>query len=200
MRDVAADVSVIVVYWLTLCVRDMAWVFTGLNLSIRTMLDLTDTPTLVVSALQLSDTCDTTRVLITGPSVYIVGFFVFLLAYISRNSIFQERTCSEKRAFVCTMMTIALSTRASVNHRILFNTTKAAVYMLLCRVSDTKAGTWDTQARVCWSLCAYSYPLLLVAFMQVPFDAESYEISVKRKKSVGVPEKNKKIETWDVTV
>lgn len=200
MWDTASDVSVIAVYLMTLCVRDMSWVFTGCGLAVRSMFGRVDTVAIAISALQLSDTCDNTRVLLRGPSVYIIGLFVFSLACLSRHPLFAERTCNEKKAFVCVMMTVALSTRGSTKYRILFNTMKAATYMVLCRVSDSSANTWDIQARVCWCLSAYNYPMLLLAVMQVAFDAEAYVITVKRRQTTTDPRKQKSIETWDVTV
>ena len=128
MLDIAVDVSAIVVYWLTLYFSDMAWVFTGLNVAMRHLFDKADPVPLIISAMQISDTCDSTRVLLYGPTVYIVWMFVFSAGYLSRTPLFSERTHQEKRAFVCLMMTVALSTRGEVRYRALFNTVRAGIY------------------------------------------------------------------------
>jgi len=193
--DIVSDVSAIVTYGITLYVTDLAWVITGLSVAMRILFLRTDTVTTIISILQLSDTCDTTRVLLQGPSVYVVGVFAFVLSLLSRKNIFTQRPDAEKRAFVCLLMTIALSTRGAVQHRILFNIVKASTYVMLCRVSDNKLGVWDVQARSCWIFSAYWYYMLIPAFVQVSFDAEKYEITFQRK-----PKTNKIIETWDVSI
>ena len=196
MLDVAADISAIVLYGLTLHVSNLAWIFTGLSVCIRSLFHKIDTTIMVISMLQLSDTCDKTRVLLYGPSIYIVGFFVLCLSVISRQDLFRQRSEEEKRAFVCLMMTVALSTRGAVQHRLLFNVLKVSIYVLLCRVSDNNLSVWEVQARSCWIFSAYWYPLIIVALLQVSVDAESYEITVKRKSF----QATKTIETWDISI
>lgn len=193
--DIVSDVSAIVTYGITLYVSDLSWVITGLSVAMRILFLKIDTVTIMICILQLSDTCDTTRVLLRGPSVYVVGFFAFVLSLLSRQNMFTQRTEPEKRAFVCLLMTIALSTRGAVQHRILFNMVKASIYVVLCRVSDNKLGVWDVQARSCWIFSAYWYYMLIAALMQVSFDAEKYEITFQRK-----PKTSKNIETWDVSI
>ena len=195
MIDAAVDVLAIAVYALTLCLSDMAWVITGFNVAIRSVYDKLDPVTIMISAMQISDTCDNMRVRVDGATAYILCAFLFCVAQMSRTESFLKRSCREKRACVSLMFTVALSTRGNVSNRVLFNTTRASLYMLLCRATDQTASQWDTQARACWCLSAYVYPMLFVALVQLALDAESYVITLEKKP----PGKKKVIETWDVS-
>ena len=194
MMDAAIDDLAVVVYALTLYMNDMAWVLTGFNLSIRSVYDKVDIVTIMVSAFQISDTCDNMRVQLNGASAYIVCAFMICVSIMSRTEAFMQRSSQEKRACVCIMITVALTTRGDHVHRWIFNTTRICLYMLICRLTNQNTSSWDIQARASWCLSAYTWPLLFIALLQLSLDADSYVITVKKQ----APKEKKVIETWDV--
>lgn len=196
LHRVLGDVLIVVVYAASLLYPDMPWVLSGFHLAMQHGLQEVNHRVLMVTLLQVSNSCDSRRMLLTdGIAAYVTAICV-AMALVARTSAFASMDRRAKGTGIILVCTLALAARHERYGGHLLEVARVLLFIVLSHVSPRELDDWTMAGRTAWVLACHYRPFLAVAMLQIIADAEVPLTQVqvenlRRKKLL-------EVETWDL--